>query len=156
MENLEKTLREIGFTNVITIDENTYATKDEIKKEALFMMKTLKLNEKAIKQFKDEGVVSRSEVIGILYWATDEEKAFIKELEEKGMMVYHIIRMNTNYGLMSNYLYVSDYKDDWEVMKECVKKGQVHAYVKNETDDSLSDVGSIMVKPINGGLMREF
>lgn len=108
--------------------EERFATREEMKAEALKNMKALGLMRNVIKEFE----------------------------ERTGDLVYHVIHNMTNFGEMYSMLIISKYKEDWDVMCQGFKGGQfrVFSYVYNKTDPMMSDMGSILVKPSIGGLRR--
>ncbi len=81
----------------------------------------------------------------------------MKELEDtKGILIYHMIKTNTEFGTLNNFLYISAHKEEWEYSRECLQSGNVCAYVHNEDDDQLSEFGNIGIKYANGGLIRTY
>ena len=130
----------------------------EIKKtEAINRMKVLGLFEPCIKAFKDRDEVQLSEMTGGLYeFSNDKElTAKVKEFEnEHNALVYHVIHTFTQFGELYNFLYVSDYEEDWEIDNEDIKDNYVISYVWNKDDEWCSEFGTIMVKQKFGGLVR--
>ena len=55
---------------------------------------------------------------------------------------------------MYNFLYVSDYQEEWEMDQNDIKEGYALVYVWNKTIDYCSEFGSIAVKEKFGGLVR--
>lgn len=137
--------------------EERFATREEMKAEALKNMKALGLLKDVIKEFKEEDKLNVSEGIGALYWLNEEEQQMVKEFEERtGDLVYHVIHSMTNFGEMYSMLIISKYKEDWDVMCQEFTGGQfrVFSYVYNKTDPMCPDMGSILVRPSIGGLRR--
>ena len=134
----------------------------EIKKvEAINRMKELGLFAPCIKAFKDRDEVQLSEPTGGLYeFSIDKELTTkVQELEKKNnALVYHVIhtpmRLDGEVLDMYNFLYVSDYQEEYEVDNADIKDGYVFAYVWNKTIDYFSEFGSIAVKGMFGGLVR--
>ena len=134
----------------------------EIKKaEAINRMKELGLFAPCIKVFKSRDEVQLSEQTGGLYeFSADRElTAKVQEFERKNnALVYHVIhtpmRLDGEALDMYNFLYVSDYQEEWEVDNADIKEGYVFAYVWNKTIDYFSEFGSIAVKGMFGGLVR--
>lgn len=133
------------------------------KHEALLRMKKLNLHENAIREFKEEGKLNLSEgqrlfgkiPVGVLYWLNDEEMQMVKAFEkEYGGLVYHVVKTNTIIGLMYSLLYVSKYPEEWEADDAALEEGYCYAYVKNATDDFLSELGEIVIQPAYGGVVR--
>ena len=133
-------------------------TREMKKKEAIKRLVALNIIDEAIDQFVTDDIVMVSEPpYGGLYWLNDEEKEMVKEFEEENnALVYMIVRAFTNFGKMDSLLFVSDYKEDWEMDNEDIKDGYVMSYTKNYDDPWCSEMGSIVVKPMFGGLVRTF
>lgn len=133
----------------------------EIKKaEAINRMKELGLFAPCIKAFK-RGEVQLSEQTGGLYeFSIDKElTAKVQEFEkENNALVYHVIHtpvmIDGEVMDMYNFLYVSDYQEEYEMDNADIKEGYVLAYVWNKTIDYFSEFGSIAVKGCFGGLVR--
>ena len=128
--------------------------------EALLRMKKLDLHENAIREFKDEGKLNRSDPaignrVGVLYWLTEKEQKMVKEWEKKtGNLVYHVIKNKLTFGLCYSFLYVSKYPDEWEADNEDLENGYPLAYVKNMDDEDCSEYGSIGIRKASGGVVR--
>lgn len=123
--------------------------------EALLRMKNLKLHENVINEFKETGKINLSENGGILYWLNDDENNMVRQWEkETGNLVYHVIKNNMEFGLCYSFLYVSPYADEWLNDDEDLKEGYPIVYVKNVTDNTCSEYGSIGIKSSIGGLVR--
>lgn len=124
------------------------------RKEAIERLKMLGVMRNVINDFK-EGVVNQSENGGLLYWLDDEQKVFIKKFEEDhDAVVYHVIHQFTNMGELLNILYVSDYKEEWEMDQDDLNEGMVLAYVINLSMPDCSEFGTIGVRESIGGLVR--
>lgn len=134
----------------------------EIKKvEAINRMKELRLFAPCIKAFKNRDEVQLSELTGGLYEFSSNKEltAKVQKFEkENNALVYHVIhtpmRLDGEAMDMYNFLYVSDYQEEWEVDNADIKEGYVFAYVWNKTIDYFSEFGSIAVKGMFGGLVR--
>ena len=134
----------------------------EIKKvEAINRMKELGLFAPCIKAFKNRDEVQLSEPTGGLYEFSSNKEltAKVQKFERKNnALVYHVIhtpmRLDGEAMDMYNFLYVSDYQEEWEVDNADIKEGYVFAYVWNKTIDYFSEFGSIAVKGMFGGLVR--
>jgi hypothetical protein len=123
--------------------------------EALLRMKNLKLHENVIKEFKETGKINLSENGGLLYWLNEEENKMVRDWEkETGNIVYHVIKNNMEFGLCYSLLYVSPHADEWQYDNEDLKEGYPLVYVKNATDNTCSEYGSIGIKSSIGGLVR--
>ena len=134
----------------------------EIKKaEAINRMKDLGLFAPCIKAFKDRNDVQLSEPTGGLYeFSRDKELTEkVKKFEkENDALVYHVIHtpamIDGEAMDMYNFLYVSDYQEEWEMDQNDIKEGYALVYVWNKTIDYFSEFGSIAVKEKFGGLVR--
>lgn len=126
------------------------------KEEAVKRMSLMKLYKPVIEDFKDDKHLYYSDYLGILYWVEKEEiLEKIQDFEQRfNAVVYHVIKTQTEFGLLYSFLYVSNYKEEWEMELEDIKKGQLLAYVYNSTDDILSEIGYIGIQPKNGGVVR--
>lgn len=132
--------------------------------EALLRMKALRLHENVINEFKTNGKLNKSEnlrmfgagpIVPVLYWLDEEEEKMVREWEkETGNIVYHLILNHTTMGTQYSFLYVSKYAEEWEMDNEDLKAGYPIVYVKNTTDDFMSEFGSIEIKPNVGGVRR--
>lgn len=128
---------------------------EEAKAEAIERMKVLKMNEKAVRDFRDDDRVNKSDHFGALTGLNKHEKAVVKEFEEKhDTVVYHVIHQFTNIGELNSLLYVSLDDSEWEMDREDLTEGQALAYVVNKTCPNCSEFGSIGVKSSFGGVIR--
>lgn len=130
----------------------------EIKKtEAINRMKALDLYKSYIKAFEDRDEIFMSEMTGGVYEFSENTALVdkIKEFEtEHNALVYHVIRTVTQFGELYTFLYVSDYKEEWDMDNEDIKDGYALAYVWNKDDEWCSEFGSIGVKGYCGGIIR--
>ena len=120
-------------------------------------MKELELFAPCIKAFKDRNEVQLSEPTGGLYEFSGNEEltAKVKEFEQEyNALVYHVIHTYTQFGELYNFLYVSDYEEEWEMDQNDIKDNYVMCYVWNKDDDIFSEFGTIVVRQKFGGLVR--
>lgn len=130
-------------------------TKEMMQEEAVKRLKLLRLHPNVISDFQ-QGKLNCSETFGALFWLDEEKKKIVAELEARcGGVVYHLIRSNTAFGVMVSCLYVSKYEEEWQQERENLRDGVVFAYVENLDYPDLSEFGSILVKPVAGGLVRK-
>ena len=127
----------------------------ELEKEAIKRLKLMKVHNNVIKDLKEDNRINRSEGnMGLLYWISEEEQELINNFEkEKGVFVYHIIKtytrdMETIYDL----LYITNYKENWDIEREDIKNGYVLAY----TISPYPETGNILVDYKNGGIVRKY
>lgn len=129
----------------------------DMKQEAISRMKMLGLNGRCIQAFKakKQSVWLSCGPFGGLYEADDKLKNMIKNVEnEHNIMVYAVIE-NQIYGMkVYSMLCVTSYKEDWEMDREDIKDGYVFCYALNVDQPEFSEMGSIVVKSLNGGLKR--
>lgn len=132
-------------------------SRENKKVEAIKRMEVLGLFKPCINAFKKYDELQLTEPTGGLYEFNDNEElnAKIKEFEEEyDALVYHVIHTYTQFGELYNFLYVSDYEEEYEFEMEELEDGYVIAYVWNKTDDWMSELGGIVVKEKWGGLVR--
>ena len=133
----------------------------EIKKEeAIKRMEALGLFVPCIKAFKRDEVQLSEPTGGLYEFSSNAElTAKVKEFEnEYNALVYHVIhtpaRIDGEVMDMYNFLYVSDYQEEWEMDNNDIKDGYPLVYVWNKTIDYFSEFGSIAVQGRFGGLVR--
>lgn len=136
------------------------------KQEAIKRLKMLEeqylLHKNVLREFEEDETIYYSENLGgafagTLYWLSNQERyvKFVREIERKTQIyVYHCILNHTKLGDMLTMLYVSSYKEEWELEQEELKSGFVMAYIKNLEDNSCSEFGGIEIRGVNGGLER--
>lgn len=131
--------------------------------EAVVRLKMLGVHQNVIDDFNGKGYHKGKRVInysekGILYWVEDDKwKEIISKFEkEYDALVYHVIYSHTNLGDMLSLLYVSDDEDEWGMDREAIAEGFSYAYVENLDDPFLSEIGSIGIEPVFGGVVRTY
>ena len=132
-------------------------SREEKKVEAIARMKKWGIFSQTIKQFEKEDLVSISEpLIGAFYWVEGEELERMKQFEEQhNALVYCIVRAFTEFGKLDAYLFVSDYKEEWQMDHEDQKAWQQLAYVVNWDAPDCSEFGSIgLQRTVAAGLKR--
>lgn len=132
-------------------------TREKKKEEAIKRMKVLGLFKPCINAFEKYDELQLTEPTGGLYEFNDnaELNAKIKEFEEEyNALVYHVIHTYTQFGELYNFLYVSDYEEEYEFEMEELEDGYAIAYVWNKTDEWMSEFGGIAVRERFGGLVR--
>ena len=132
-------------------------TMEKKREEAIKRMKVLQLFDPCIKAFANRGEVQFSEVTGGLYEFSGnaELNAQVREFEsEYNALVYHVIHTYTQFGELYNFLYVSDYEEEWEMDNDDIKDNYAMAYVWNVDVPEYSEFGSIAVQQRFGGLVR--
>ena len=132
-------------------------SREKKKEEAIKRMNVLGLFKPCIKAFTKYDELQLTEPTGGLYEFNDnaELNAKVKEFEEEyDALVYHVIHTYTQFGELFNFLYVSDYEEEWEMDNTDIEDGYAMAYVWNKSDDWMSEIGSIVVRERFGGLVR--
>ncbi len=128
--------------------------KEKMKQEALKRMKLLGMHPNPIEEFETKGKLNRSDR-AILYWLNDEEKEMVQKAEkENDFLVYHVIHSFSNIGETYDMLYVSKYDEEWEDDIAMLKEGCTYTYCYNKTHPQDSEIGTIGIKPLFGGLLR--
>lgn len=130
---------------------------EEKKKEAIKRLKKLRVHEEVIAQFEKEGLVNMSEPpFGACFWPSDDELAMIREFEqEHNAVVFHVVRSFMEFGTCDCYLFVSDYKEEWEQDNEDIKHGSALVYVYNHDEPCFSEFGTVGIELAPaGGLVR--
>lgn len=131
--------------------------------EAVKRMKLFNISNDAIRAFKKKGVISYSDFQGTVYPVLEcdcnsgvlkEVMSEVRSFEKRtSAHVYHIIQSITDIGVMWSFLYVGD-PSGWVLESEDIGNGMTYAYIFNSTYPEHSELGSIMVKPKFGGLVR--
>lgn len=137
-------------------------TKEEFQTEAIRRMEELHFDPFIIYDFKESGTVYCSEIeppIGIMSNLSSELKDKVKWVEERSHgKVYHVIKTEAilcgTPVEMYNFLYISPYREDWEVDERIIKDNSVLCYVWNKTWDDCSEFGTIQIANIDGLLLR--
>ena len=125
------------------------------KQQAIKQMEVLDIYKPYIKAFKDKGVITLFENYGGFYIEESELLTKIKEFEQEyDAVVYAVTHELTTFGELYDFLYVSKYEEEWEMMFEELRLGYANAYVWNKSDDWCSEFGSIAVRSFGGGIKR--
>ena len=133
-------------------DESAPSTLDEQKSEAIKRLKML---------FEDSTIPDAFEKAGTVYLCDhpdgrpipipEEMMDDIRQLEkEHGLLVYLVIADSWSYS----YLYVSKYKEEWEMDMIDLGEGYPVVYVENLEDPECSEFGSIRIFPNGDGFIR--
>lgn len=128
----------------------------EKKIEAVKRMKLLRIFPPTIKHFERDGFVSISEPpVGAHFWLEGEDLERVKEFEKKyDALVFTAIRSYTNIGKMDSFLFVSDYKEEWEQDIQDIKENMTLAYVYNHDMPDCSEMGCIGIAPTSAAGLR--
>ena len=134
------------------------ATKEQQKAKAIEMLKKLDIYKPYIKGFEEEGRVCFYERYAG-FWVDQEPEIYakMKEFEEKhNCTVYAITHEFMEFGECWDFLYVSQYTEDWEWICERCDNVSFYAaaYVWNKDYPEDSEFGDIVVKTFGGGITR--
>ncbi len=132
-------------------------TIEKKKEKAVDILKTMNIFKPYIDGFKENDQVCFYEnYAGFWVYQEPEIEKKMREIEQKyNCKVYAITHEYTNFGELYDFLFVSDYPDEWEYL--IYSQGNMHtilAYVWNIDDDCCSELGSITVKSFGGGIKR--
>lgn len=123
-------------------------SREKKKIEAVSRMKKWGIYPETIRQFENDDLISESiPPVGACFWVNGEQLERIREFEsEYNALVYFVIHSYTNIGEMENYLYVSDYIEEWEQDRWDIEQGQQLAYVFNHDMPDCSEFGCIGIE----------
>lgn len=134
-------------------------TIEERKEKAIEIMKNLNIYKPYIDGFKHNNDVCMFEQFGG-YWAYQYPELIEKknEIEEKyNCTVYAITHEITEIGEFYDFLIVSDYKEEWELLIQKYENNNryyVYSYVWNKDDDYCSEFGDVIIQSFGGGIRR--
>lgn len=134
-------------------------SREEKKIEAINRMKMMKIIPDAIKQFKkDDRIMVSEPPIGGLYYIEPELQEFVNNFEkENDALVFLVVRAFTNFGKMDSLLFVSDYKEEWEMDRDDIRDNICMSYTINYDMPDYSEFGSIGYKKMpSGSILRAF
>lgn len=132
-------------------------TIEQKKQKALELMKKLDIYKPYIKGFEKDNEVCFFEGFGG-FWAYQEPELMkkIKTFEkEHNCLVYAVTHEYLEFGECYDFLYIPDYKEDWDFVLE--NQGNMYfalAYVWNKDDDNCSEFGTIVIRSFGGGISR--
>lgn len=133
-------------------DESAPLTYEEQKSEAVKRLRML---------FEDSAIPDAFEKTGTVYLCDhpdgrpipipEEMMDDLRQLEkEHGLLVYLVIADSWSFS----YLYVSRYKEEWEMDESDLGEGYPVVYVENLENPECSEFGSIRIFPNGDGLIR--
>lgn len=133
-------------------------SKDRKLAEAKQRMQKLKLKPELISKFAEEGVIPvfYTGIPDGVVALDDNDYKYIEELQKRHkFLIYCVICIDSSYGEMISYLYVSDYEEEWEMDNADLEDGYAMTYTQNVTHPEFSEFGSITIlHNSTGGLMR--
>lgn len=130
---------------------------EERKIKAIELLKELEIHKPYIDGFVEENRVCFFERFGG-YWVDQEPEVEkkMKEIEaEFNCTVYAITHEYLEFGECYSFMLVSNYKSEWE--HALIKEGSdfyAFAYVWNKTYEEFSELGTIGVRSLYGGITR--
>lgn len=127
-------------------------SREEMKKEAIRIMHTLKIYEPYIEEFEKNDVIYCFEFF-LSEKASVELLKKAKEIEErKGCLVYAVVAN----GEMHSFLTISKYEEDkkYTLISYSPIGFKVYSYVWNVAIEHYSEFGMIVVQCFQGGLNR--
>ena len=134
------------------------ATREEMKLEALRLMKLLNMGDEVLDRFEQTNVPYLSySAKGSARAFYEDEMEVIADAEERydqEIMIYHVIRNKAFGEDMLTMLYVSQEKDEWSGNFTQLNDGSflTYAYVESPMEDG---VGSVVIAPAEGpGIVR--
>ncbi|MBP2098827.1 hypothetical protein [Enterococcus rivorum] len=139
---------------------------EEKKVEAVKRLNYFDLHSDVIRQFEDDSIVFYTErsllnvnqnkrVIGVLYHVTEEMKTLIESFQQEySALVYHVVKTNTEFGLLYDFMYVSNHSEEWPDDHEDLKNNTAFVYCNNISDPHCSEYGTIAIQASGGGLIR--
>lgn len=137
------------------------ATREEQRIEALRRMEELHLD-KLFRTAFLEGTLAVSEKFegtlnnGILIY--EIPKCVLNEIrtveKDFGIVAYAVIRSRTEFGEIFDLLYIGREKEDWEWDNQLMEDHVVMSYCINTTISMFSELGTIGIANIEGGLYR--
>lgn len=132
-------------------------TLQERKEKAIQLMKELNIYKPYIDGFEKENKVCFYENFGG-FWVYQEPEieAKMKEIEEKyECTVYAITHEYTEFGECYDFLFVTDYKEEWDdLVYNENRTFYAFAYCWNKDDDFCSEFGTIALQSMGGGIRR--
>ena len=127
------------------------------KEEAVKRLQELRIPEKIIQDFEENGTVRLSLTpFGIFDELTPALEAEIKQFEEKyEALVFFVIRDDVHFDKLDSLLFVSKYQEEWEDDHCDIADGYVMTYTINHVHPFCSEFGSIAYGRTDfGGLFR--
>ena len=120
----------------------SYAEK---RKEALIRMKKIGLPMNVITDFNDGYHIYVYDLNMCITFMPDRKTLDrIRNFEQQyKALVYAVIRTRTTHGTLDSYLFVSDYPQEWPSDRQALNDKETMAYVYNQDDPELSEIGLI-------------
>ena len=127
----------------------------KMKEEAKRRMTMLGMSQQAIQEFTENGRISITGEPACCGYVEGEDLDRIFDVEkEYGILAYAMIHdQDSNIGTTDSYLFVSSYDENWEAERDDLQNGTAWAYVYNRTIPQYSELGTIGVGKMPGGVL---
>ena len=128
-----------------------------MKQEAVKRMKSLGLPSETIQTFRENRKVHIWDDENMELSPLNElEREIVAEFERRHQsIVYYAMRTSTNFGELISFLFVSPYKNEWNIERNDLKQKRTVSYVYNTETPEFSELGYIEFEPsYNGNLKR--
>lgn len=136
---------------------NNNTTAQERKSKATELLKRLKIYKPYIEGFEQDDQVCFYENFGGFWiYQEPEIEAKMKEIEKKyNCTVYAVTQEYTDFGECYDFLIVTDYPEEWSTLLTG-KQNEYYAfsYVWNKTDEWCSELGTVVLQSLFGGIKR--
>lgn len=132
----------------------TYAQKEESLEEAVWRMKELGFMEETIEEFRKKGEIGYAMEEGSVFELDETDHRQIKELSEKGMLVYAVIRNNTMFGRVTSYVVVTSCIEDWNIERTNIFRNILSAYLYNYNVPDDSEFSNIVIERLPQGILE--
>lgn len=126
---------------------------EESLSEAVRRMEELGFQPDSIADFRKNGEISYIMEAGRCMPLSESDRSQIQKLKKQGLIVYAAIRNNTAFGRMTAYIVVAKYGEDWILERENLKRNRLMAYVYNHDVPFYSEMGSVNITRLSGGLL---
>lgn len=136
---------------------NNNTTAQERKSKAIALLKRLKIYKPYIEGFEQNDQVCFYENFGGFWIYQDPEiEAKMKEIEKKyNCTVYAVTHEYTDFGECYDFLIVTDYPEEWSnLLTGKQNEYYAFAYVWNKTDEWCSELGTVALQSLFGGIKR--
>lgn len=132
-------------------------TAQERKSKAIELLKQLDIYTPFIEGYEENNQVCFYENFGGFWiYQEPEIEAKMKEIEKKyNCTVYAVTHEYTDFGECYDFLIVTDYPEEWSTLLTG-KQNEYYAfaYVWNKTDEWCSELGTVALQSLFGGIKR--
>lgn len=132
-------------------------TLQEMKKEALRRMEKIGLHTEVCANYAEkdtlfysDGVVTQPIQKRVII--AHKVQAFQEENPDK--LLYFILCTESPYGVLLNYLFVTDKQEEWTEDQSDIDMGFIFCYVENLSFSHCSEYGTIGIQKIDNGIKR--